>query len=119
MPGRQPKWFPLQELAVSPFAELGSSFAPNDGWAQSPSLAGVGVPQDYVCLDCWRGVHPGEFRTWYGDKAQAGDGSVWVEVWREFEDGCVHFQMQRSDGWWDMNPDGSPRVCWVFCVHGK
>ena len=122
-PGRQPKWLPVQtiDLAVSPLAVLGSVrgwhdlLAPNA--SDVPLLAGFGVPQDYICVDCWQGIHPGEFRMRYGDEVEGANGWIWVEVWREFEDGCVHFQMQREDGYMDMNVDGSPRVCWVRCVH--
>jgi len=58
--------------------------------------------------------HPGDFKWWYG--AQTVDG--WVEVWREWPEGCRHVQMfHPRTGSWDSNRDGSARVRWVCCVH--
>lgn len=57
--------------------------------------------------------HPGDFATSYG--ARSG---CWVEVWRAWPDGCAHAQhFNTCSGTWDSNPDGSPRVRWVRCVH--
>jgi hypothetical protein len=62
---------------------------------------------------CVGGTHPGHFTTQYG----ARDG-CWVQVWRTFADGCQHSQMFNScSGYWDSNPDGSPKVSWSKCVH--
>jgi hypothetical protein len=62
---------------------------------------------------CQAGVHAGQFTTEFG----ARDG-CWVQVWRTFEDGCRHYQMFNScNGYWDTNPDGSPKVSWTHCVH--
>lgn len=58
-------------------------------------------------------VHPGPFVWVYG--ARQGE---WIEVWRAWPDGCQHVQMQNTrTGWWDSNPDGSPRVRWTRCIH--
>ena len=65
---------------------------------------------------CQRGClnpHPGQFKWWYGQ--QRGE---WVEVWRQWPEGCQHVQMfQPRAGIWDSNPDGSARVRWTCCVH--
>jgi hypothetical protein len=71
------------------------------------------VEAGQVCNRGCLNPHPGQFRWWYG--AQQGD---WVEVWRQWSEGCTHVQMfnprVRS---WDSNPDGSARVRWTCCVH--
>lgn len=57
--------------------------------------------------------HQGPFNTWYG----ARDG-CWIQVWRQWPDGCTHRQMLNTcQGYWDSNPDGSPRVTWTACRH--
>jgi hypothetical protein len=57
--------------------------------------------------------HGGQFRWWYG--ARQGD---WVEVWRQWPEGCTHVQMFNPiAGLWDSNPDSTPRVRWTCCVH--
>ena len=62
---------------------------------------------------CTGGMHAGRFTTQYG----ARDG-CWIEVWRTYEDGCRHYQMFNScGGFWDTNPDGSPKISWTHCVH--
>jgi len=65
---------------------------------------------------CQRGClnpHPGQFRWWYGERHGA-----WVEVWRQWPEGCQHVQMFNPQaGVWDSNPDGSARVRWTCCVH--
>lgn len=65
---------------------------------------------------CNRGCinpHPGEFRWWYGRRS-----GEWVEVWRQWPEGCTHVQMfNAARGYWDSNPDGSAKVRWTCCVH--
>lgn len=65
---------------------------------------------------CQRGClnpHPGQFKWWYGQRN--GD---WVEVWRQWPEGCTHVQMFNAQyGAWDSNPDGTARVRWTCCVH--
>jgi len=62
---------------------------------------------------CTNGMHSGPFTTQYGTR----DG-CWVQVFRTFEDGCRHYQMFNScGGFWDTNPDGSPKISWTHCVH--
>jgi hypothetical protein len=57
--------------------------------------------------------HPGSFNTSYGTR-----NGCWVQVWRNFPDGCVHYQWFNSCGnVWDNNPDGTPRVYWTQCRH--
>lgn len=66
---------------------------------------------------CNRGClnpHPGGFRWWYGKQFPTG----WVEVWRQWPDGCTHVQLFHPQaGTWDTNPDGTPRVKWSCCTH--
>ena len=70
----------------------------------------------YAAQACNRGClnpHPGNFKWWYGERK--GD---WVEVVRAWPEGCQHTQMLHpASGTWDTNPDGTPRVRWVCCVH--
>lgn len=41
-----------------------------------------------------------------------------VQVWRYFQDGCVHYQLYNPcTGMWDVYPNGAPRVNWTRCVH--
>ena len=57
--------------------------------------------------------HPGPFRFWYGQQS-----GCWVQVWRSWPDGCQHYQWYNScDGYWDLHPNGAPRVNWTCCVH--
>jgi hypothetical protein len=74
------------------------------------------VPVAQAQQACQRGClnpHPGEFRWWYGQRS--GD---WVEVWRQWPEGCTHFQMFNvQTRAWDSNPDGSAKVRWTCCVH--
>lgn len=61
------------------------------------------------CLD----PHPGTFRSWYGETR-----GCWIQVWREFQDGCKHYQwFNKCGGFWDANPNGTPRVYWTDCRH--
>jgi hypothetical protein len=58
--------------------------------------------------------HPGQFTWQYGKRID----NCWVEVWRQFADGCVHMQLFNAcGGSWDSNPDGSARVQWTRCLH--
>lgn len=65
---------------------------------------------------CQRGClnpHPGAFKWWYGERK-----GEWVEVWRQWPEGCTHVQMfHPPSGSWDSNQDGTPRVRWTCCVH--
>lgn len=62
---------------------------------------------------CIGGMHAGPFTTHYGTRDRC-----WVQVFRTFEDGCRHYQMFNScGGFWDTNPDGSPKISWTHCVH--
>jgi hypothetical protein len=57
--------------------------------------------------------HSGPFNSWYG----ARNGCL-VQVWRQWQDGCTHYQMLNScNGYWDTNPNGSPRLSWTACRH--
>ena len=41
-----------------------------------------------------------------------------VQQVRTFYDGCMHVQLFNAcNGSWDVNPDGSPRVNWIRCLH--
>ena len=58
--------------------------------------------------------HPGQFRWWYG---QARD-QCWVEVWRQWPEGCTHWQLfNRCTGWWDADQYGNAKVFWTCCQH--
>jgi hypothetical protein len=74
------------------------------------------LPVAYAQSACQRGClnpHPGNFKWWYGRR-----NGAWVEVWRQWPEGCTHVQMfQPQAGLWDSNPDGSARVRWTCCVH--
>ena len=88
-----------------------------DGDAHQPAgenpLARAIMPTVEAAGQCQVGTHQGPFTTKYG----ARDG-CWVQVWRTFKDGCQHYQMFNScGGFWDTNPDGSPKVSWTHCVH--
>lgn len=52
--------------------------------------------------------HPGTFRWEYG---QRSDDGCWVQVWRHFEDGCVHWQPFNSCN----NTWGG--ITWTACKH--
>ena len=57
--------------------------------------------------------HPGAFKTRYGETKEC-----WIQVWRDFADGCKHYQWFNKCGtYWDANPDGTPRVYWTECHH--
>lgn len=57
--------------------------------------------------------HPGPFAWSYG--AQRGE---WVEVWRRWNDGCMHYQLfHPPSGSWATNQDGTPAIVWVSCLH--
>lgn len=82
-------------------------FRPQDG-SYLRSEAVPGKPQG-ACLN----PHPGAFNWWYGER-----NGCWVQVWRRFADNCTHYQWFNScGGFWDVNPDGSPRVFWTACYH--
>lgn len=74
------------------------------------------LPVVHAAQGCNRGClnpHPGPFKWWYGERK--GD---WVEVWRQWPEGCQHVQMLHpASGNWETNPDGTPRVSWRCCVH--
>lgn len=74
------------------------------------------LPVVLAAQGCNRGClnpHPGQFKWWYG--ARRGD---WVEVWRQWPEGCQHVQMLHPpSGTWESNQDGTPRVRWLCCVH--
>jgi hypothetical protein len=57
--------------------------------------------------------HPGHSR-----QKDQKVGQCSVQVWRYFDDGCVHYQFfNPCAGTWDVWPDGRPRVHWEKCVH--
>ena len=61
---------------------------------------------------CWD-PHPGPFRFWYGQQ-----NGCWVQVWRSWQEGCQHYQWYNScNGYWDLHPNGAPKVNWTCCVH--
>jgi hypothetical protein len=79
-------------------------------WNFLPVVEASGQACNRGCL----AQHPGNFRWWYGKQDAAG----WVEVWRQWPDGCTHVQMfHPRTGAWDANRDGTARVRWTCCVH--
>lgn len=57
--------------------------------------------------------HPGAFQSGYGAR-----NGCFVQVWRTFQDGCQHWQwFDTCHSTFESNPDGSPKVTWVRCVH--
>jgi hypothetical protein len=103
VPGRQPQWVPRSNIGnddEAPQARL--------SWL----LAGLsGLERPCLVEGCWN-PHPGEFETWLGDWEQE-----WVPVYRQWPDGCRHYQMRRRDGLWHTDAKGFPIVCWTRCVH--
>ena len=74
------------------------------------AFAAMQVP---ACKRRCQDPHPGQFRTWNGQQ-----NGCWIQVWRGWPDGCQHYQWFNScNGYWDINPNGSPRVFWTCCVH--
>lgn len=60
--------------------------------------------------------HPANvrFKSTTGKKVDA----CWVEIIRQFEDGCVHVQLFNTcNNTWATEQDGSPQVRWTRCVH--
>jgi hypothetical protein len=73
-----------------------------------PTAAPPRTPQG-ACLN----PHPGNFKSWYGQR-----NGCWLQVWRQFPDNCTHYQwFNTCGGYWEVNPDGSPRVFWTACYH--
>ena len=109
-PGADSRWVTRHDIAGTGGTEL---------FLQRPVLAGF-VPQPADCLTqgCLL-FHDGTpADTWLGQRVEDEDGSLWTEVYREWPDGCVHFQLRREDGRWDVEADGkTPKVCWQHCVH--
>jgi hypothetical protein len=61
------------------------------------------------CLD----PHPGQFQSWAGQTS-----GCWVQIWRKWPDSCLHYQWYNSCyNYWDLLPNGAPRVYWTCCVH--
>jgi hypothetical protein len=78
---------------------------------------GLGVASANAAAQACRGrcldPHPGQFRSWYGER-----NNCWVQVWRQWPEGCTHYQMFNScQNSWDVHPNGAPRVYWTCCVH--
>ncbi|MCU1269950.1 MAG: hypothetical protein JWN74_1244 [Acidobacteriaceae bacterium] len=60
------------------------------------------VPVQMSCLN----PHPGQFRYWYGPSTD----QCWVPVYRQFVDGCTHYQMfNRCNGVWE------EQIHWTIC----
>ena len=62
-----------------------------------------------TCLD----PHPGKFESW-NDKSKG----CWVQVWRRWSDGCMHYQWFNScSSYWEADSTGRPKVFWKCCTH--
>lgn len=82
----------------SPMLEMGSELDVPRGRAHLLRVQGPGR--------CWN-PHPGQFRTWPGQQ----NGCA-VQVWRQFQDGCTHFQWyNKCNNIWD------PQIYWTYCIH--
>jgi len=82
----------------SPTLEMGSELDAPRGRAHLLRVQGPGR--------CWN-PHPGPFRSWQGQQ----NGCI-LQVWRQFQDGCTHFQWYNScNGIWD------PQIYWTYCIH--
>ena len=56
--------------------------------------------------------HPGQFQSWSGERR-----GCWVQVWRQWPDGCKHYQWYNScSSYWD-EERRVPRLYWVCCHH--
>lgn len=99
----------------------GSSFTP----ALPPNTVSAEHDHDAIVSDTFEPMqispckrrcvdpHPGQFKYWNGQQ-----NGCWIQVWRAWPDGCQHFQWFNScNGYWDVYPDGRPKVSWTCCVH--
>jgi hypothetical protein len=56
--------------------------------------------------------HAGSFETREGERK-----ACWVQVWRQWPDGCAHYQwFNTCESYWDSDAEG-PKVHWTCCVH--
>jgi hypothetical protein len=56
--------------------------------------------------------HSGSFETREGERK-----GCWVQVWRQWPDGCAHYQwFNTCESYWDSDANG-PKVHWTCCVH--
>lgn len=79
---------------------------------QPPTLAVAHAATALPAGNCWD-PHAGEFRWWNGQQ-----NGCWLQIFRAWPDGCQHYQWFNScNGYWDSNPNGSPRVYWTNCNH--
>jgi hypothetical protein len=80
--------------------------------AQIRPLALIGAASAPVSGNCVN-PHPGPFRSWNGEQR-----TCWLAVWRAWPDGCQHYQwFNTCNGYWDIEPNGAPRVYWTSCTH--
>jgi hypothetical protein len=102
----------IPDLAMEP--DLSTSRSDDDGvlasWAtRALDTVVPGLKAQGRCS----APHTGRFNTW-NDRLD----NCRVRVWRQWPDGCTHFQMMNTcSGTWDTNADGSPRVTWTACRH--
>lgn len=106
-PGRQPHWLTRSSL---------TAIENDTSRATSPLLAGLAFNEPPCVTEGCRDPHAGTFGTRYGEPRDERGGS-WTPVYRSFNDGCEHYQLRRSDGVWDVDQEGAPRVCWTRCIH--
>lgn len=110
VPGREPHW--LTRSSLPPINGPGAGRV-----ERRPMLAGVAPLDEPPCVtEGCHNPHPGKFETRNGEPQDRG-GVIWTPVYRLFEDDCEHYQLRRSDGAWDVDDKGAPRVCWIRCVH--
>jgi hypothetical protein len=77
-----------------PIASAGLAFP------RPPTIAtGAGA-----CTGQCQNPHPGNFQSWNGERKQC-----WVQVWRRWPDGCVHYQWFNScTNYWDSDQGEIP-----------
>jgi hypothetical protein len=84
-----------------------AAFHPGDG--DGPRFTPV---RSGSCSGHCLNPHAGEFKTWNGETKDC-----WLQVWRQWPDGCTHYQWFNTCGsYWDADANG-PRVTWTCCRH--
>lgn len=80
--------------------------------AERTELNPVRIPtQAPNCSGRCLNPHPGAFTSWNGDR-----NGCWVQVWRQWPEGCKHYQWYNScNGFWDADQNG-PKIYWVCCI---
>ena len=110
-----------EDVGAAPGPPSGADAGPNDD-QQRALLAGLGaftgslasqVPTHPAGAAACLNPHPGTYTTSYGSR-----NGCWVQVWRQFADGCRHYQWFNScANVWDVAANGAPSIYWAQCHH--